>query len=709
MKIGSLDIGVKTLTLAAGLVVALMVDVKLFVTNYNQWGEGRFYRKIPICLIAGTDVERRAGVESCQSLLRSLPRCAAAGLYLGTFQYNLKQYAEARQAFEAVTQQAGATAEQRAMAFAGMGASVFRSRPEGERVQAAAEAEKWFRKALEADKNLADAKVGLAIATLWAGKPAALDEAQALLKEALAAKPPPGRDGVAQLYNALGVVLAAKQQPAEAEAAFEAAHAIIPQDWNVPHENQMRTMVSLLGLPGLRLSVREPLLAKYEGEEFGADGAVAMNSFAVGWWRTKADLRNADYMARSYPRSLRLLNGATKLVPDLPMSLLNKVAVYEDQLYDKESGLALQLRPEFFNPCPAEQTANPWTGAAPPPAAAGTELQNLLRRVYEIAQAEKLVLAELIGGRVRLDVPTLVDARHRLLTCQLLMTLTCSTETERVGALAELTKQAEALKAQAADDPRALRAFAHVMLRARRYSEACQALRTAREKGDTDEGLKGVLDRIEAPPQLQDIRPRKSRWFGQRPLVSATIMAPHSPGGLGGSVTVDGKKTESALVGAQLLYLLPEGMLGDGTHKIEFQASDGYGNTAKQAVDFYIDRAPPKVAVEPKDDQPVKGPRPVWTVGLSDPASGVDLDSLQVQLSNQGEGAVPIRLVIIQQGVYRCELANLNVKLNDKVPGEKFRAAPDRDLTAGVYALKITVSDKAGNRKDETRSYRVSD
>jgi hypothetical protein len=47
--------------------------------------------------------------------------------------------------------------------------------------------------------------------------------------------------------------------------------------------------------------------------------------------------------------------------------------------------------------------------------------------------------------------------------------------------------------------------------------------------------------------------------------------------------------------------------------------------------------------------------------------------------------------------------------MNDKVPGEKFRVAPDRDLTAGVYALKITVLDKAGNKKDETRSYRVSE
>jgi hypothetical protein len=172
---------------------------------------------------------------------------------------------------------------------------------------------------------------------------------------------------------------------------------------------------------------------------------------------------------------------------------------------------------------------------------------------------------------------------------------------------------------------------------------------------------------------------------------------------------VDGRKAEAALAGAQLLYLLPEGLLSDGTHKIEFQASDGYGNTAKQAVDFYIDRLPPKVTLEPKDDQPVKGPRPVWTVELNDPASGVDLESLQVQLSNQGEGAIPIRLIIIQQGVYRCELPNVNVKINDKVPGEKFRIAPDRDLTAGVYALKITVLDKAGNKKDETRSYRVSD
>jgi tetratricopeptide (TPR) repeat protein len=711
MKIGSLDIGVKTLTLAAGLVVALMVDVKLFATNYSQWSEGRLSRRIQLCFIPGTDVERRNGVEYCQNLLNALPRCASAGLYLGTFQYNLKQYAEARKAYEAVTQQGGASAEQRAMAFVGVGAAVFMGRPERERVQAAEEAEKWFRKALETDKNLADAKVGLAITTLWAGKPTAADEAHTLLKEALASKPPPGRDGMAQLYNALGVVLAAKQQPVEAESAFESALAIIPQDWNLPRQNQMRTMVTLLGLPGLRLSLREPLLVKYETRigEFGGDALLAMNSFAVGWWRTKADLRGADFMARCYPRALVLLREAMKRSTDTAMSFQNAVAIYEDQLFERETGLVLQLQPEFFDPCPVERAVNPWTGAAPPAAAARAEFQSLLRDIYSIALAEKLVLVELTSGRVRLDVPTLVDAKLRLLTCQLLIALTCLNDPERVAGLAELTRQAEALKAQAADDPRVLRAFAHAMLRARRYGEACQALRTAREKGDAGEDLKRILEQIETPPQFLDIRPRKSRWFGQRPLVSATILAPHSPGGLGGGLTVDGRKVESALSGAQLLYLLPEGLLSDGTHKIEFQASDGYGNAATQAVDFYIDRLPPKIALEPKDDQPVKGPRPVWTVELNDPASGVDLGSLQVQLSNQGEGAIPIRLIIIQQGVYRCELPNLNVKINDKVPGEKFRVAPDRDLTAGVYALKITVLDKAGNKKDETRSYRVSE
>jgi hypothetical protein len=215
---------------------------------------------------------------------------------------------------------------------------------------------------------------------------------------------------------------------------------------------------------------------------------------------------------------------------------------------------------------------------------------------------------------------------------------------------------------------------------------------------------------IEAPPQLLDLRPRKNNWFGRRPLVSATIFSPYSPGGLGGGMTVDGQKVEASLEGAQLLYLLPEGALGDGTHKIQLQGSNGYGNAVEQALDFYVDKVPPKVEVEPKDDQPVKGPRPVWTLTCSDSGSGFDDDSLAVQILSQGEGATPVRATIIQQGLYKCELPGLNVKMNDHVPTTgKIQVSADRDLTPGVYQLKITACDKAGNRKEETRTYRVSE
>jgi hypothetical protein len=289
----------------------------------------------------------------------------------------------------------------------------------------------------------------------------------------------------------------------------------------------------------------------------------------------------------------------------------------------------------------------------------------------------------------------------------LLLVLRAASPVERTAKLNVLTTSAEKLKAEAPGNPRVLCAYAHSMLRRGNFPAAAAACASAREKGDHRPELAAVLSQMTEPLALVDLRPRQNAWFGRRPLIGATLSAPHNPGQLQGVLSFDGRKLTDRLSGDQLLALLEEKELSGGAHQIEIRAADVYGNQATKRFDFFVDGVPPRVDVTPPEAEPVSGPLPVWTFRLSDEGSGVNLTSVRVELQSVGEGATPCRLQLVARGLYQRGLPELGVRQNDPLPGETFKVSSGLALAPGSYTLRMFFTDKAGNRGDTTRVYRV--
>ena len=707
MKIGPVDIGPRMLALVLAVALAAMADVWLWLSGAGRRAVGRLGEKVRLSLVEGTDEALANGAASCAELIRSAPESAALRLYHGTILHRLRRHEEAGQAFQGLLSLSSAGPRERAMACVGAGAAAFEG--QGEKARGAAEAKTWLEKALQADPGCADAKVALAEALLWEDGAAQADEVLRLLDEAENARPPPGLEGSAQLYIARAAALAFKKELADAQKALAQARAVKP-GWDLPETSERRMVLATLAQPGVKLTVREKALQQYERQlpAFGPDKARAANILAVGWWRTREETRTSDYLARGYPRALQLLSEAMKLAPGDRTAFLNAAAILEDRLYGPADagGLVTQLAGEFFDPCPPAAAADPWRGGAlAAPGAPRADLSGLLRSIHDVAGEELRVLREMLAAGPP-EAAQQREARLRQLAAQLLVLLCTSDARQRQAALDALVKAAEQLKSEAGSDPRVLRAYAHVMLRKKDFESAAQALRAAREKGDQREDLLRALEAIGGGVKLANLRPRRAGWFGKQPVAGATFRT-GSAGPFQGALSCDGQEQPAHWTGSQILCVLGEECLKGGTHRVEVQATDGYGNRVREAFEFYVDRTPPRIEVEPKEGQ-LSGAQPVWTITLSDDAAGPDLESVRIIVQGVGEGASPVRYMLVDNGLYQRELPRLNVKARDRLPGMTFQASPGADLSAGQYSLRVTCADKAGNKREQSFIYRIA-
>lgn len=736
MKIGPLDIGIKTLALSAAIVVVAMLDLKLALSN-NTRIEGFYRVRIPEYLMTGINREYEDGIKQCDNLLTVLRGNVPARLYRATFLYRLKNYDKAKEAFLAIANESAATAPQRAMASFGVGTVVFQVRPEGEKAAAAVEACEWYLKAVKLDPELTDAKVGILAAAIWrlstveegADTPEAkavykqvgewlshvLKEAgpesktaaavNSLLVKALDVlekeRRPANFEGMALFYQLKGMVLGRVEQVVESEAAFDAAQAIQIR-WPSAVNNQWRMMLKLLPGAKMKLADREALLQKYQArtQNFPKDAPVAFNAFGVGWYRTKESTSDVNFVNRGFPQAIEALrpgfdNGE-------PVAMMNAIALLDERLYER---LLLPISPDFFLPFPPQTSGNLWIGEeAAKKKPLSIEAQQYLGPVRQAADGMQKLLTTFVK-RGRLDAKREVDLKLRILACETIMAHVEASERPR---WVELATRATELKAQAADVPEVLRAFAYLMFMAGNYGEAGKALRRAAELDPNNQKISGLVAAVSATPKLVHPRPSKNGWFGERALVRVTMFSPQAPGGIsGGEMLYDGQKVEALTVGSQLVYLVPEGRLSDGKHVIKASALDGYGNKAEIEFEFGVDKVPPNAGAEPAPGGDVAGPLPVWTIKLSDEGVGVDLMSVQVRLKNIGGGATPCRSVLVENGTYQVDMAGTPAKRGERVPGETFKVASVINLTPGQYELTVSLSDQAGNKRTQSWVYQV--
>ncbi|MBI3828108.1 MAG: hypothetical protein HY291_01235 [Planctomycetes bacterium] len=707
MKIGPLNVGIPTLVYLALVVIVALADFQLFTAKTAQRAEGRLERSIRECMNEGTDDALRQGVDFCRQVLAVTPNSASAHLYLGSFLFRQGQYKEAQGAFETCAKLPGIAAGDAGMAYTGAGVSAFAQAPAGERSKSTAAAEELFKKALEADKNSPDAKACLGIMLLWKGGLSAPTDALAKFNEVLEGKRPPAKTIASRMYNARGVTLSRLGRAGESDESFLAAQTIDP-GWRAVQENRTLSLISSLGLPGMPVDMRMKLIDKYKDNlsVFKPYEYAARNSIATGLYLTRKDVMSKAYLEKNFPLAEKLLFAASGDKPAEPAAYRNLAGLYQDRLYGDpgeggRDGLLAQLPPDYFRP--AMTAPNIWKDGATAdrPQAA----QQVLDDIRKCANAESEALTRLMN-KAKLDTPQQVDAQLHIFGAQYILMAT-STAAEAEKRQSELLKSAAAMVALAEENPAALRAYGSLLLRAGDYKKAFEFLGKARAKGDGSEELGKALEDMSRKPVVFDMRPRRVGHFGKgRPLFGGSIQVLSCPGAVNATLTVDGKKMDAAMSGTQLLALAYDTQMTDGEHKIEIEAEDAIGNKAQMSTSHFVDKRPPTLKLDP-DGGELDGPRPVWTIALEDVGVGIDQASVKVEFNSLGAGSTPCKDLLVSEGVYQKEISSLNVKQNDRIPGDTFKIAPIRDLGAGAYQLRIVFADKAGNLKTELKAVKI--
>ncbi|MCW8131469.1 MAG: hypothetical protein KIS92_14060 [Planctomycetota bacterium] len=706
MKIGPLDIGISTLVYLALVVVVALADYQLYAAKTAQRTEGRLESGIRASMNEGTEESYKRGAEMCRTIVAQSPQSAPAHLYLATFQFRLGQYKEAQQTFENAAKLSGIAPADASMAYTGAGVAAFAQVPEGERSKGAAGPAEFFKKALEADKESADAKACLGIMTLWKGGLSAPTDALAHFNEALAAKRPAARFILSRAYNARGVALSRLGRAKEADESFQAGTSVDPA-WKQVQDNRTLTLISSLGLPGMDVETRVALLERYKNDvqAFKPYEYAARNSMAMGYWITRKDVMTKVYVENNLPQAERLLASAISDRPTEAIAYKNLAGLYQDRLYGDpgeggRDGLLAKLPPNFFRP--SMTPPNLWKdGAASDQPKAE---QALVEEIRKTATQEYEVWLRMLG-KAKLDPAQQVEANLHLFGVQYVLAALAS-GTDQANRLNDLRKLGENLLTAAEDHPAALRAQGTLLLRMGDYKKGREYLEKARQKGDGSEELQKVLEALAREPQVYDVRPKRGVNYGKgRPLFGASIVAESCPGGVDATLNVDGKKMDAALSGSQILAIPYDTQLTDGEHKIEIAIEDACGNKARAAASYFIDKRAPTMKLEPEGD--VDGPRPVLTIVLDDVGVGIDPGSVKVEFNSLGGGATPCKDILVSEGVYQKEIATVGAKQGDAIPANTFKIAPIRDLTAGMYQVRVLFADKAGNAKTELKPVKV--
>ncbi len=707
MRIGRHEITISLLVHAVILAGVLYVLWGMYRSHRASRIEGRLRDEIYRCLNERSPESLEKGAGHCQEIIDEASGNIQARLYLATFRYRQGRYSEALKVYEKVSKMRAASSEQAALALAACGAAKFNELSKGKEVtrQACLEAGTFFERALEKDRDLSDAKVGLAIVDMHRKKGKAPQKSIALLTEALEGEHPPGLQAAAQGFNALGVLLTDDRQSVKADAAFLAAKAENPR-WTTPEENRRWTALSGFNNPELSLAEREKLIKQYERRTkiYGKKQPLALNALAVGLWQTRLVRTETSYLQTAYPKALEILRKTKSSFPGHPRSYLNLAGLYDHRLFGdpadtikgglwsklgddlKQVGVAGLSRPMPWRGDKGKVGRNPTT-----------QEREVLTDIRSLASEKIKVLKELLDKAS--DLPEAIKWRaeyHRFATQELRYVVSVL-ENDRQGALKDLSKSAKNLQDLRPKSPLALQCRARAWLYQKEYVKALALLQKAKALGDSSDTTQQLIQRMSRPPAFFALRPIYGKGYGKKPLVGLGARVQGPPGTLNLTLTYDQRKLAALQKGTQIMILADENMLTDGVHTLDVLATDVIGNTARRKWTFTLDMAAPVLSLEPLKF--VKGPRPKWTVKLIDSGVGVDLKSIAVSFQSVSTKATPIHESLIFNGVFKKDLSNLNIAANDPLKASAFDVSPSVDIKPGVYKLVFSFSDKVGNAK----------
>jgi hypothetical protein len=249
-----------------------------------------------------------------------------------------------------------------------------------------------------------------------------------------------------------------------------------------------------------------------------------------------------------------------------------------------------------------------------------------------------------------------------------------------------------------------------LLLDMKRYGEAQIRFNKAAAAGYKSPVLEKIVTELNRKPELIGARPADGqRWFGKRPLVYATLFSPNATDGFRSiEVTHNGTTASPMLTGSQVLYLPDVAKLTDGKHVIQVSVVEAASGNKIQfpPLEFSIDRMAPTFKLSP-DGGEVDG-KAVFNISLSDP-TGVDLASVRVLYRSMDNAKNPTNREIILNGRYKVGSPELNIKGNQTIPGESFKAtAGSIPLPPGAYVLDLFAKDLSGNEMKASKGFQVT-
>jgi tetratricopeptide (TPR) repeat protein len=704
MKIGSIDLSWRAAALVVAIAVAIGVDVKLFLSGSAKRAEGFLGEKAWRASLAGTPKGMDEAAEYAGELLASCPdKFDVHWLYAGAL-LGAGKHSEAEEAYRKILSLPKLTPRQKALAWVGRGGAAFLGATGGKIEKAAKLARESFEKALAEDSSCIEAKTNLGLLLLRGESQEDAEKAARLLEEVAEGKLLPGREGTLQLYNGLGVAMARVGKVAEADRYLKMAMEANPK-WQEPAENRKVVVVASLPDPSLDDSTRVEILERLERKwpRFGAYEVRAMNAAGLGWHLRRSTIGADEYAASAAPRAIKYFSKACEMKPGDYESAMNLVGVYEQLLadaFEQYKISAPDMGPDREVESPFGKAAKTDGGAQQvPDAKAIAKIGSLLTQLE--SQCSKLLRTKDADKKLRVELSLRIALCHRWRAA-----LGISPKAQSLEAA--LSALQEALSA-VPGDARLLRASAHVRSVLGKYAEAADDLRKYREagfvQGEDPKTIEVMLETLSRPPDIVWLRPSGGRWFGARPVVSASLAVrscPLTPRQSDVTVSLNGAAVAHKLVGTEAIYLPgPDDLKGGAT--IKFQARDAMGNAVERQVTISPDEEPPVLSCEPADGALVDGPRPQFEFSIKDAKSGVDFKSVNLKLTS-APGGPTVNLAVIVAGKQKFKFDETGTEI---LMSEKFKIRPPVDLAPGEYKWTLQASDASGNSSSLTVNFRV--
>ncbi len=694
MKIGSVDISWRVVALAAAILAALLIDLKLFFEGSRKRAEGFLGERAWRATLDGSPSSMAEAAEYAGKLAEIRPdsfdiRWLHAGALLGA-----GNHAEAERAYAQILNLPKLTRRQKALAWVGRGGAAIAGASGRNIEKGRKAAREAFEKALAEDPSCAEAAANLGLLLLHEEDDAgSAERAVKLLEEAAAI--PPGREAARQIYNGLGVALARIGRVSESDKYFQMAVDASPK-WQVPIENRKVTAVASLPDPNVDDKARVEILERLEAKwpKFGTYEARALNAAGVGWHLRRDVVGPEEYAATIAPKAIRYLTKAWEAKPGDAVTGMNLVAVYERLFADALEQYKISAPDLAADAGPAgpfgRPAADEGAGLAPAiDAKAASKLSALLTQME--TQFSRLYRAKESDKKLRLELALRIALCHRWRAAMGLAPKGASLE----AALSILDEAASI----APDDPRLLRASAHAKSVLGKYADAAEELKrylsAGTIAGEDRKALDEMIGAVGRPPEVIWIRPVGGRWWGTRPILSASIAVRSCPISLKEShcaVTVNGVAAQHKLVGSEIVCLpAPEELKGETV--IKFAARDALGNSVERQVTLSPDGDPPILSCQPGDGALVDGPRPAFEFSVRDAKSGVDFKSVNLKLTSASD-APAVNLSVIAAGKYKYKFGETG---SETLMTEKFRISPPLDLAKGKYKWTLQASDASGN------------